>query len=625
MRALALLLILPLLPACAPADASSDSRLAAKARPEAAPRDTAPTQTRRVWADSAAFDAALVAPTPDGREIVLTDWVTGDLAVLTLGTGQLRRLTMNPAPYATGFGMFPRVSQDGRRVAYGWWDATEPDLWQLRTVDFEGGEPRVVLSSESLYWAQAMDWSADGRSILAWRVQGEDAVDLLVVPADGGEARVLKTLDTLEPRNMAFSPDGGWIAYDLPADEDRIERDVYLLALDDGREVRLIDHPADDRLLGWTPDGGHLLVASDRLGTPAAWLFPVAEGRQQGEPTLVKPDLWQAMGVGFTPDGRFWYSVETGSQAVYSVELDPSTGRPTGSPVQVSGRSAGRSSNPTWSSDGRHVAYLTQSGSLPVNPASLTLRSLESGETRQFAVPPRLRNVLDLSWHPDGRSIVFRAMERGSTSLFRLDLQTGEVSSFFRADSAAWGVLDHDLSPDGRTLVYLTEQTRGGGSGETERTLYVRDLVTGEERMLHRLRAPFRSLQLRNPTVSHDSRTVAFLHWRGEEPSEVMVVPMSGGEPRKVTSAPDLQGPVFDADDTHLMFAAGEQGATDQLRTLYRVPVGGGEPEALGLTLRRLTGLEVHPSSRRLAFSAGYPETELWVMEGFLPQRPPAH
>jgi hypothetical protein len=47
--------------------------------------------------------------------------------------------------------------------------------------------------------------------------------------------------------------------------------------------------------------------------------------------------------------------------------------------------------------------------------------------------------------------------------------------------------------------------------------------------------------------------------------------------------------------------------------------VQGGEPEKLELSMDRIRPLRIHPDGRRVAFAAGWPAWEVWVMENFLP------
>ncbi len=62
--------------------------------------------------------------------------------------------------------------------------------------------------------------------------------------------------------------------------------------------------------------------------------------------------------------------------------------------------------------------------------------------------------------------------------------------------------------------------------------------------------------------------------------------------------------------------------------SLWRIPADEGDPQDLMIsTTKPVSGIRVHPDGRRLAFSTSVPvdnwETELWVMENFLPPTKP--
>jgi tricorn protease len=69
---------------------------------------------------------------------------------------------------------------------------------------------------------------------------------------------------------MRFSPDGRYVAYDVAQQRGAAERDIFVMALARSTETTLVKHPADDRLLGWSPDGKYILFSSDRTGAPGA-------------------------------------------------------------------------------------------------------------------------------------------------------------------------------------------------------------------------------------------------------------------------------------------------------------------------------------------------------------------
>ena len=118
---------------------------------------------------------------------------------------------------------------------------------------------------------------------------------------------------------MKFSPDGRYIAFDL-------RNDIDLLSTDGKTEGPLVRHPANDRLLGWTPDGHHILFASDRSGAIDAWILPVAEGRPGREPELLRKDIGEISPLGLTRDGAFFYGHSKDTQKIYLASLDRKAG-----------------------------------------------------------------------------------------------------------------------------------------------------------------------------------------------------------------------------------------------------------------------------------------------------------
>src|SRR5205085_11337455 len=100
------------------------------------------------------------------------------------------------------------------------------------------------------------------------------------------------------------------LAYDYQPQADAPERDIILLATDGSREIPLIQHAADDFVLGWAPDGKQLLFASDRPGSLGVWLVQIADGTAQGAPELVKREMGTMVPLGLTPSGAVYYGTQ---------------------------------------------------------------------------------------------------------------------------------------------------------------------------------------------------------------------------------------------------------------------------------------------------------------------------
>jgi hypothetical protein len=74
----------------------------------------------------------------------------------------------------------------------------------------------------------------------------------------------------------------------------------FLFSIDGKTKVPLVEQPANDYFLGWTPNGKYLLFASDRTGTFDAWILPVSDGRPNGEPEIVWKNLGYVHPMGVT-------------------------------------------------------------------------------------------------------------------------------------------------------------------------------------------------------------------------------------------------------------------------------------------------------------------------------------
>ena len=136
---------------------------------------------------------------------------------------------------------------------------------------------------------------------------------------------------------MSFSPDGRYIVYDFPPKEDSLERDIFLLATDGSREVRLVEHPANDLFPVWAPDGKRIVFASDRTGSLGVWVIQVSEGQLHAAPELVKRDLGQrSRMLGVTRKGSYYYGVGPKWNDVYIAKLDPETGTVLAPPTKAS-------------------------------------------------------------------------------------------------------------------------------------------------------------------------------------------------------------------------------------------------------------------------------------------------
>lgn len=588
--------------------ARARSRLAALVRPAADEKSLA---ARRVWAEPDTDN--LGRPSPDGRWLSYTDWETGDLAVRNLATGEKRRLTNKGTWDSIEFAEFSVFSPDSRQIAYGWFN--DAHGYDLRVVAVDGGQPRVVFRTDAPQgWIRPGGWTADGRHVVVHLEHAGMPSEIAMVTVSTGAKRVLRRLEETGPGNLSVSPDGRYLAFDWLARPNALANDVFLLSLDDGRDVPLIEHPANDQCPVWTPDGGGVVFVSDRTGSPALWIVDVRKGAAHGAARIVKSDMGSAVPLGFTRAGTLIYSVRMMEQDVYVAEIEPATGRVVGPPTVAAQRFLGANLHPDWSPDGRYLSYLSRRRVGGIGPGSqvLTILNVETRESRDLM--PRLAQVQRPRWAPDGKALLVAGVDSKRRGFYRIDAATGDVSPIVElepglsAGNARW-------LPDGRSLLYTVVS-------RTQRLL-VRDVVSGAERQLFE---GARDRGVVDAALSPDGKWVAF--WTSEparDPDGVVikVVPFEGGEPRDVVRGPIAGGRGLSwlPDGRHLLFVRFVKGSSSGLnRTLqpWIVNVDSGKAWPIDLVRDTLHQLRLHPDGRRIAFSSGGRSPEIWALENLL-------
>jgi Tol biopolymer transport system component len=548
---------------------------------------------RRILTDASGVRGVL---TEDGKYIRYLDWGTGDIVQFDVERGQTSRIS-NKGPqskrlyYVEGYAF----SRDGKQIVY---DRETKDGGELRIRNLDGSNLRTLHSEKGPFFLP-LDWSPDAGYILALRGGIWDkAFQLVLISTADDSVRVLKSIESAfyMLTRASFSPDGRSVAFTLVNDGNPPQGDVYLMTVDGSNEVIVAGHPAEDELLAWTPDGRNLLFLSDRSGTWDIWTVHITGGKQQGEPELLKKDFGRySKFLGFAPNGSLYYKTATPLGHLYLGELDVETGQLLVPPVPVPTRFNGPPSSSTWSPDGRSLLYISGGTALGMGNSNLTIRSTETGEERFLST--RLRKIWDIYWAPDSRNILAHGMTVKESALYRIDSETSGITKL------ADGRWAPRLSPDGKTMVYL-------GKGGIKR----RNLDTGEESFVKVGTEVLKAYD----DLSPDVQEAAF-----QEGGTIYTVPLSGGEPRKLFSGLTHYYILrWTRDGRYIIAQALDDvsGLWAQMSEIWRIPVQGGTPLKLDLSVPKMDGFTLHPDNRHFAFSVNDgTKEELWVMENFLP------
>jgi Tol biopolymer transport system component/beta-lactamase regulating signal transducer with metallopeptidase domain len=592
---------------------SLPNAISTKASQSLATKSAPPISLRRIWAGSDVDVEGAISP--DGRYISYVDWETGDLAVYEIATGNKRRLTNKGSwDESNEFALFSRWSPDGKQIVYDWYN--KEYFIDLRIVGLDGSEPRILYRNKEVTWAQTYDWAPDGKHILACFSKKEKPNEIVLVSVADGSVRILKTLDDNHPHNMVFSPDGRYIVYDFPQKGSSPESDIFLLLADGSHEIPLVEHPADDRFLDWTPDGKNILFTSDRTGSPCMWSIAIADGIVQGVPRLIKPNTDRKLiSMGFTKDGSFYYGCGgRGMSDVYTVKLDLQTGKVLSPPKRAVLRFEGHNGTGNYSPDGKYLAYVSHRG---IRHQILCIRSLETGQEREF--PSELKRILGPRWSPDGNSILIAGMDYDVNryGIYQVDPKTG-IFTPVMLPSKDFRFNSHEWSRDGKSFFIGRTSVKDKHS-----QIMLREIKSGEEKEIYRTSG----LEQFRLACSPDGKWLAFINMRNDGADGALkVLPSVGGESRELYKCePKKEGLwalKWTPDGKYILFIKRE--IEQKEFNLWRIPVEGGEPQKIDLGIN-IIGLSIHPDGQHIAIGSRENQpAEVWVMKNFLPEVPVA-
>ena len=535
-------------------------------------------------------------PSPDGRLFPCSEAGTGNLALYEFATGVSRVLTRTGDGGDANYATEAVVSPDGLSVAYGWEDGSCA-CSLLRIIDADGGNERTLYGGAGQDEVLPREWSSDGSVILGLR-RMKGRVEIVLVSAADAAVHVIRSTAPGLGR-VTLSPDGRLIAYDRVKSATDSNRGIYLAPIDGGPEVPLVTGPTFDSDPMWTADGFGIVFLSLRTGGPSLWLQPIENGSAKGGPRLLDKEMGPFAPITLTKSGSLFYNHRTGLMDVYTAAIDPATGAVVGEPSNAASHIQGSNIYADWSPDGQTLAFAswrTKARNI------LVFHSLETGTEREIELEGVANGV---HWSPDGRSVAVGAglvdPESGSMTPTHL----GPHNSF------VW-------DPDGRHAFI-------GRLGGERPGIFRADVLTGEETTLYE---PPSASVLGNLSLSPDGRWLAFgLALQPTKTAQLLVVSTGGGRPRELFSQANA-GVAFGVgewtrDGRRILFVRTTPDAEQKhVGELWAVSLDGEPPQRLGLSMRALRDVRVSPDGVHVSFTSGYPETDLWVFENFLPKTP---
>ena len=341
----------------------------------------------------------------------------------------------------------------------------------------------------------------------------------------------------------------------------------------------------------WT-DEGAITVPSD----PA---FAQGKGTTEHEPLRQK----RSAGMKALAAGVVNATVGGLSLGVYQLTRPARTG-PEGGNLRVTPLTSSLTveRSPALSSDGKTFAYVW-AGDKGEN-FDIYVKLTDAGSPVRVTTNPG--RDMSPSISPDGRFIAFLRGDGADKGFYVVPSLGGAERKV--ADSFGWagsGVRAQavDWSPDGKSVAIVDKQ-----SDAEPWSIYLVTVDTGSRR------------RLTTPPSDHDGdmllafspngESVAIQRRRDASTSDIHVVPISGGEPERVTSdGVAIRGFDWTSDGRRIVFSSERGGGNS---TLWSIEAAGGEPHPVAGAGENVAELTVASAANRLAYAQISTDINLW-------------
>ncbi|MEZ4759908.1 MAG: S41 family peptidase [Flavobacteriales bacterium] len=401
------------------------------------------------------------AISPDGQTILFC--FQGDIWRVPASGGDAVALTTNEA-----YDESPVWSNDGKLIAFA---STRHGNSDVFVMSADGGVPtRLTYHSNGEF---PTGFSPDDTQVLFYANRQDDPRnqhfpvgglgELYTVPVAGGRPEQVSTIAMQLAR---YSPDGGLIVYhDRKGYEDSyrkhhtssVTRDVWTFNTTTKEYRQLTPFTGEDRNPVWSPDGRSIYYLSEEHGSFNVHKMPATGGTSTQVSFLTDHPV---RGLSISNGGVLCFTHRGG------IHTMTDGGQSSRVPIRVV--TDGRY-NPT-----RTVKVNGDVDEVVPSPSGKEVAFIHRGEvfvTSQEGTTRRITNTPEqersVSWHPEGRKLLYASERNGSWDLYTTSIVRAEEKYFFHATllkeeallSTPAEEFQAAYSPDGKEVAYLQERT----------------------------------------------------------------------------------------------------------------------------------------------------------------------
>lgn len=243
----------------------------------------------------------------------------------------------------------------------------------------------------------------------------------------------------------ALSPDGKQVVF--LSTKDLFSIDLFLADADTGRiSQKLITTAVDPHFESlqfiksagcWDADGKRFVFAAVSKGQPLLTLLDVEGGKIERE--IVFAEMGEILNPTWSPDGRYvaFSALVGGLTDLFIYDLKADT-------LKKMTHDPFADLYPAWSPDGRWIAFSTDRFStdlsiLSIGDYELALLDPVSGEIEKVPAFNRAKNI-NPQWSADGKSLYFLSDQNGISNVYRIDLESQVIFQVTNLYTGASGI-----------------------------------------------------------------------------------------------------------------------------------------------------------------------------------------